>query len=127
MKRYWLLFSQTITVLLAAYFVVLTLKPAWLAPRGEGTMGLMQAPALTKGEVPPGSLKRLLSWVRLWETAPSHPGPSAQAGLHSASAQTVPPRVPRKAVRALAEDSVRMSISQDQAYRAGDDPQVQTQ
>ena len=57
MKRYWLLFSQTITVLLAAYFVVLTLKPAWLAPRGEGTMGLMQAPALTKGEVPPGSFR----------------------------------------------------------------------
>ena len=57
MKRYWLLFSQTITVLLAAYFVVLTLKPAWLAPRGEDTMGLMQAPALTKGEVPPGSFR----------------------------------------------------------------------
>jgi Do/DeqQ family serine protease len=57
MKRYWLLFSQTTTVLLAAYFVVLTLKPSWLAPRGESTMGLMQAPALTKGEVPPGSFR----------------------------------------------------------------------
>jgi Do/DeqQ family serine protease len=57
MKRYWILFSQTTTVLLAAYFVVLTLKPAWLAQRGEGTMGLMQAPALTKGEVPPGSFR----------------------------------------------------------------------
>jgi DNA-binding transcriptional MocR family regulator len=33
MKRYWLLFAQSITVLLAAYFVVLTLKPAWLAPQ----------------------------------------------------------------------------------------------
>jgi Do/DeqQ family serine protease len=30
MKRLWLLFAQTATVLLAAYFVVLTLKPAWL-------------------------------------------------------------------------------------------------
>ena len=57
MKRYWLLFAQTITVLLAAYFVVLTLKPTWLAPRGEGTIGLVQAPALTKGEVPPGSFR----------------------------------------------------------------------
>jgi len=57
MKRYWLLFAQSITVLLAAYFVVLTLKPTWLAPRGEGTMGLIQAPALTKGEVPPGSFR----------------------------------------------------------------------
>src|SRR3990167_3822388 len=30
MKRTWLLFSQTVTVLLAAYFVVATLKPQWL-------------------------------------------------------------------------------------------------
>ena len=57
MKRYWLLFAQSITVLLAAYFVVLTLKPAWLAPRGQGVMGLIQAPALVKGEVPLGSFR----------------------------------------------------------------------
>jgi Do/DeqQ family serine protease len=30
MKRLWLVFAQTVTVLLAVYFVVLTLKPAWL-------------------------------------------------------------------------------------------------
>lgn len=30
MKRYWLIFSQTATVLLAVYFVVATLKPEWL-------------------------------------------------------------------------------------------------
>ena len=30
MKRLWLLFSQAATVLLATYFVVLTLKPQWL-------------------------------------------------------------------------------------------------
>jgi serine protease DegQ len=57
MKRHWLLFSQSITVLLAGYFVVLTLKPAWLAPRGAGVMGLVQAPTLAKGEVPPGSFR----------------------------------------------------------------------
>jgi serine protease DegQ len=34
MKRLWLLFAQTTTVLLAAYFVVLTLKPAWLRQPG---------------------------------------------------------------------------------------------
>jgi len=34
MKRFWLLFSQSVTVLLAAYFVVVTLKPAWLDGRG---------------------------------------------------------------------------------------------
>jgi hypothetical protein len=31
MKRIWLIFTQTTTVLLAVYFVVLTLKPHWLA------------------------------------------------------------------------------------------------
>lgn len=30
MKRIWLLFSQTVTVLVAAYFVVATLQPQWL-------------------------------------------------------------------------------------------------
>lgn len=57
MKRYWLFFSQCITVLLAAYFVVLTLKPGWLAPRGEGGLGLLQAPMQAKGEVPVGSFR----------------------------------------------------------------------
>lgn len=31
MRRYWLLFSQTVTVLLAVYFVVATLQPQWLS------------------------------------------------------------------------------------------------
>ncbi len=57
MKRYWLLFAQSITVLLAAYFVVLTLKPAWLMPQGGGVLGLVQAPTLVKGEVPFGSFR----------------------------------------------------------------------
>ena len=30
MKRLWLVFAQSVTVLLAAYFVVATLKPQWL-------------------------------------------------------------------------------------------------
>jgi len=33
MKRFWLLFSQSVTVILAAYFVVVTLKPQWLDRR----------------------------------------------------------------------------------------------
>ena len=57
MKRVWLLFSQSATVLLAAYFVVLTLKPAWLAPRGDSAVPLLQAPALRSGELPPGSFR----------------------------------------------------------------------
>ena len=34
MKRLWLVFAQAVTVLLAAYFVVLTLKPGWLGALG---------------------------------------------------------------------------------------------
>jgi len=60
MKRLWLLFSQTVTVLLAAYFVVGTLKPDWLALRGGrvGTIALLEAPAPAPGTVPAGSLRQ---------------------------------------------------------------------
>jgi Do/DeqQ family serine protease len=34
MKRLWLLFAQTVTVLLAAWFVVRALQPQWLGPPG---------------------------------------------------------------------------------------------
>ena len=45
MKRYWLLFSQTVTVLLAAWFVVATLQPQWLQrPAHMRTVPLLQAP-----------------------------------------------------------------------------------
>ncbi len=49
MKRLWLLFSQTATVLLAAYFVVATLKPAWLNQRSPvaGALTFTQAPVST--------------------------------------------------------------------------------
>ena len=59
MKRFWLLFSQTVTVLLAAYFVVGTLKPDWLvhrAPRA-GTVALTEAPAPSAGVAPAGSFR----------------------------------------------------------------------
>ena len=49
MKRLWLVFAQTVTVLVAGYFVVLTLKPAWLGPLGPGpqtdTVSIIEAPA----------------------------------------------------------------------------------
>jgi len=60
MKRLWLLFSQTTTVLLAAYFVVATLKPQWLghAPSSmAGAVALLEAPATPDTVVPPGSLR----------------------------------------------------------------------
>src|SRR3954470_24212921 len=64
MRRFWLLFSQSVTVLLAAYFVVATLKPEWIgrgaqvASRG---VSLVEAPALpttVAGPPPPGSLRQ---------------------------------------------------------------------
>jgi len=61
MRRYWLLFSQAVTVLLAAYFVVVTLQPAWLggltAPHRGTDVALTQAPALPATVAPPGSLR----------------------------------------------------------------------
>jgi serine protease DegQ len=60
MKRLWLLFSQTITVLLATYFVVATLKPQWLGHTHgvvDSAVALLQAPAAAPGSVPPGSYR----------------------------------------------------------------------
>ena len=48
MKRTWLLFAQAVTVLLAAYFVVSTLKPEWLNRRTTslgGVVSVIEAPA----------------------------------------------------------------------------------
>ncbi len=47
MKRTWLLFSQAVTLLLAAYFVVATLKPEWLQKHSSlgGVVSVVQAPA----------------------------------------------------------------------------------
>lgn len=60
MKRIWQLFSQTVTVVLAAYFVVATLQPQWLnrGPLRVGSMGvaLLEAPPAPAGSTPPGSL-----------------------------------------------------------------------
>ena len=56
MKRLWLLFSQAVTVALAVWFVVGTLKPHWLdryAARPGMTLFESSAPTLP---VAPGSL-----------------------------------------------------------------------
>jgi serine protease DegQ len=48
MKRIWLLFSQAVTVFVAAYFVVATLQPSWLgrsaATRSGAGIALLEAP-----------------------------------------------------------------------------------
>ncbi len=58
MKRIWLLFSQAITVILAAYFVVATLHPDWIgraAPAGN-QISVTEAPATHVAAPAPGSL-----------------------------------------------------------------------
>jgi serine protease DegQ len=67
MRKFWLLFSQAVTVLLAAYFVVATLKPDWLgrAPRMgwgssapvSGTVPVIEAPAVNSSAAPIGSYR----------------------------------------------------------------------
>ena len=59
MKRLWLLFSQSVTLLLAAYFVVATLKPDWLPKRSArvGTLATIEAPASSATVTPPGSFR----------------------------------------------------------------------
>jgi Do/DeqQ family serine protease len=59
MKRFWLLFSQTTTIVLAGYFVVATLKPQWIghsSPIAE-TLALRNAPNNGAGEAPAGSFR----------------------------------------------------------------------
>ncbi len=57
MKRTWLLFSQTVTVLVAAYFVVATLQPQWLATSSVGGVSVIEAPAssVQRGPGPAGT------------------------------------------------------------------------
>ena len=58
MKRQWLLFSQVVTVLVAIWFVVMTLKPEWIHQRASvATNGvtLIEAAPNTSGAPMPGS------------------------------------------------------------------------
>jgi serine protease DegQ len=58
MKRLWLLFSQTVTVLVAAYFVVVVFKPEWLShtTRGGAVVSVSEAPQRASTESRPGSV-----------------------------------------------------------------------
>ena len=68
MKRFWLLFSQTVTVFVAAYFVVATLQPDWLqrgAMRSGAGIALIEAPATTLTQPAPGSLSSAAGWSKV--------------------------------------------------------------
>ena len=60
MRRFWLVFSQAVTVLLAAYFVVNTLKPDWVgqgATLGSTGISLTEAPPPPTAAPPAGSFR----------------------------------------------------------------------
>ena len=58
MKRIWLVFSQAVTVVLAAYFVLLTLKPSWLG-RPASPITVMEAKLSTSAAAAaPGSFRQ---------------------------------------------------------------------
>ena len=60
MRRFWLVFSQAVTVLVAAYFVVNTLKPEWVgrgAKLGSTGISLIEAPTPPVTAVPVGSFR----------------------------------------------------------------------
>ena len=46
MRRLWLLFSQTVTILVAVWFVLITLKPEWLQRPSQwnSSLHVLQAP-----------------------------------------------------------------------------------
>ena len=59
MKRHWLFFSQVVTVLVALWFVVATLKPEWIKPRNSvGNLGLIESAPLPPGVQMPGSFSQ---------------------------------------------------------------------
>ena len=56
MRKIWLLFSQTVTVFVAAFFVVATLQPQWLNRQsGFNAVSVIQAPAVQRSVGPAGS------------------------------------------------------------------------
>jgi Do/DeqQ family serine protease len=81
MKRQWLLFSQTVTVLVAIWFVVATLKPEWLNPAASNGLTLIEAVPNVSGTPMPGSLSpaaklaspAVVSIATTQANAPAHP------------------------------------------------------
>jgi serine protease DegQ len=84
MKRQWLLFSQVVTVLVAIWFVVMTLKPEWIHQRASvATNGvtLIEAAPNPSGAPMPGSYSpaaklaspAVVSIATTQVNAPAHP------------------------------------------------------
>lgn len=102
MKRLWLLFSQTVTVLLAVWFVVATLKPQWLSQR-----------------------PRLASVVPVFEVEPDARSPVIAGNSLSAAARAAAPAV----VSISTSKAVPHPHAQEPWFRFffGDRPEVEPQ
>ncbi|WP_332813423.1 S1C family serine protease [Ramlibacter sp.] len=83
MRRYWLLFSQAVTLVLAAWFVVATLKPDWLRGASVTThtgVALVEAPTPAHAPPPVGSFRQAAQRasaavvsINTSKAPPSHP------------------------------------------------------
>ncbi|WP_334154355.1 S1C family serine protease [Tepidimonas sp.] len=102
MKRHWLIFSQTVTVMLAIWFVVATLKPHWLTQRP--------------------SLSRV---VPIFEVGPDTRSPTIAGASLSAAARAAAPAV----VSISTSKAVRHPHAQEPWFRFffGDRPEFQPQ
>jgi serine protease DegQ len=85
MRRYWLFFSQTVTVLLAAWFIVATLKPQWLGrtPTIQQGLTLLQAETGDAAHRPAGSL-----------SAPARKASPAVVSINTSQHRQAPSRDP---------------------------------
>ncbi|QWD60246.1 Do family serine endopeptidase [Polynucleobacter sp. MWH-UH35A] len=90
LQKYWLLFAQTVTVMLAALFIVATLKPEWLSESRVGS--LVDTVSLREsnydGQLSPGSyheaVKRSMPAVVNIFTSKAKPKPRKGGGSNSA-------------------------------------------
>ncbi len=88
MRKIWILFSQVVTVLLAMYFVVATLKPQWLdrKPRLASVVPILEAPTdVSTGAVAGGGVSF------------RHAAQTASEAVVSIRTSTAPQRSPHSA------------------------------
>ena len=89
MRRTWLIFSQAVTVAVAVLFVVATLKPEWLARRGEAAL-----PAVTSSVVAPPAVVQAVAVGGAATTSYSAAARRATPAVVSITASKAPTRHP---------------------------------
>ncbi len=100
MRRVWLIFSQAVTVAVAALFVVTTLKPQWL--RGTSAS---PAPTLTEAAEPPPRASTAVSAAGPGASAAATEPVAATGGLRAAAQAAMPAVVSIAAQKAPARSA----------------------